>query len=216
MRIVIAEDSALLRAGLIRLLHDEGHEVVASVGDGPALVDSIVRHRPEVAIVDVRMPPGFRDEGLRAALEARSRVPGTAVLVLSQYVEERYATELIEQSAEGVGYLLKDRVADVATFMAALHQVAAGGTVFDPEVVRQLLARTRRAARLNELTAREGEVLALMASGGSNTAIAEHLHISDGAVEKHISSIFGKFGLEAMDNTQNRRVVAVLSYLEQR
>jgi len=216
MRIVIAEDSALLRAGLIRLLHDEGHEVVASVGDGPALVDSIVRHRPAVAIVDVRMPPGFRDEGLRAALEARSRVPGTAVLVLSHYVEERYATELIEQSAEGVGYLLKDRVADVATFMAAIHQVAAGGTVFDPEVVRQLLARSRRAARLNELTAREGEVLALMASGGSNAAIAEQLHISDGAVEKHISSIFGKFGLEATDNSQNRRVVAVLSYLEQR
>ena len=216
MRIVIAEDSALLRAGLIRLLHDEGHEVVASVGDGPALVDSIVRHRPEVAIVDVRMPPGFRDEGLRAALEARSRVPGTAVLVLSQYVEERYATELIERSAEGVGYLLKDRIADVATFIAALHQVAAGGTVFDPEVVRQLLVRKRRAARLNELTAREEEVLALMASGGSNAAIAEQLHISDGAVEKHISSIFGKLGLEATDNTQNRRVVAVLSYLEQR
>ena len=215
MRIVIAEDSALLRAGLIRLLHDEGHEVVASVGDGPALVDAIVHHRPEVAIIDVRMPPGFRDEGLRAALEVRSRVPGTAVLVLSQYVEERYATELIERSAKGVGYLLKDRVADVATFMAALHQVAAGGTVFDPEVVSQLFARKRRTARLNELTAREGEVLALMASGGSNAAIAEQLHISDGAVEKHISSIFGKLGLEAKDNTQNRRVVAVLSYLEQ-
>jgi DNA-binding NarL/FixJ family response regulator len=215
MRIVIAEDSALLRAGLIRLLHDEGHEVVASVGDGPALVDAIERHRPEVAIVDVRMPPDFRDEGLRAALEARSRVPGTAVLVLSQYVEERYATELIERSAEGVGYLLKDRVADVGTFMVALHQVAIGGTVFDPEVISQLFARKRRAARLNELTAREGEVLALMASGGSNAAIADKLHISDGAVEKHIGNIFGKLGLEATDNTQHRRVVAVLSYLEQ-
>jgi DNA-binding NarL/FixJ family response regulator len=212
---VIAEDSALLRAGLTRLLQDEGHEVVASVGDGPALVDAIERHRPQVAIVDVRMPPGFRDEGLRAALEARSRVPGTAVLVLSQYVEERYATELIERSAEGVGYLLKDRVADVSTFMVALHQVAAGGTVFDPDVISQLFARKRRAARLNELTAREGDVLALMASGGSNAAIADQLRISEGAVEKHIGSIFGKLGLEATDNTQHRRVVAVLSYLEQ-
>jgi DNA-binding NarL/FixJ family response regulator len=214
MRVVIAEDSALLRAGLTRLLHDEGHEVVASVGDGPALVEAIVSNRPQVAIVDVRMPPGFRDEGLRAALEARSRVPGTAVLVLSQYVEECYASELIERSPEGVGYLLKDRVADVSTFMAALHQVAGGGTVFDPEVVKQLFARKRRAARLNELTAREGEVLALMAGGSSNSAIAARLRISEGAVEKHTSSIFGKLGLEATDSAQNRRVVAVLSYLE--
>ena len=215
MRIVIAEDSALLRAGLIRLLGDEGHEVVASVGDGAALIDAIVRHRPEIAIVDVRMPPGFSDEGLRAAIEARSRVPNTPVMVLSQYVEERYATELIERGAEGVGYLLKDRVADVATFMIALRQVAVGGTVLDPEVVAQLFARKRRRARLDELTAREREVLALMAAGRSNAAIADQLHFSDGAVEKHIGNIFGKLHLEPTDNNQHRRVVAVLRYLEQ-
>jgi DNA-binding NarL/FixJ family response regulator len=214
VRIVIAEDSALLRAGLTRLLHDEGHEVVASVEDGPALVDAIAGLRPDIAIVDVRLPPGFRDEGLRAALEARSQVPNTAVLVLSQYVEERYATELIERSAAGVGYLLKDRVADVATFMAALHQVAMGGTVFDPEVVGQLLARKRRRARLDELTVREREVLALMAGGSSNTAISQELRISDGAVETHVSNIFGKLNLEPTDDTHNRRVLAVLTYLE--
>jgi DNA-binding NarL/FixJ family response regulator len=215
VRIVIAEDSALLRAGIIRLLHDEGHEVVASVADGPALVDAIVDHRPDVAIVDVRMPPGFSDEGLRAAIEARARVPNTPVVVLSQYVEERYATELIERGAEGVGYLLKDRIADVATFMAALRQVATGGTVLDAEVVAQLFARKRRRARLDELTARESEVLALMAAGSSNRAIADQLQFSDGAVEKHIGNIFGKLQLEPTDNHQHRRVVAVLRYLEQ-
>jgi DNA-binding NarL/FixJ family response regulator len=215
VRIVIAEDSALLRAGLIRLLRDEGHEVVASVGDGAALVEAVVNHRPEIAIVDVRMPPGFSDEGLRAVIEARDRVPRLPVMVLSQYVEEWYATELIERSAEGVGYLLKDRVADVATFMAALRQVAMGGTVLDPEVVAQLFARKRRRARLDELTAREREVLSLMAAGRSNAAIAEQLGFSDGAVEKHIGNIFGKLHLEPTDNHQHRRVVAVLRYLEQ-
>jgi len=214
VRVVIAEDSALLRAGLIRLLQDEGHEVVADVADGPSLVDAIALHRPELAIVDVRLPPSFRDEGLRAALEARSRVPDTAVVVLSQYVEERYATELIERSAEGVGYLLKDRVADVATFMATLRQVASGGTVFDPEVISQLFARKRRRARLDELTAREREVLALMAAGRSNEAIADQLRIGEGAIEKHVSNILGKLGLPT-DSAHNRRVLAVLSYLEQ-
>jgi DNA-binding NarL/FixJ family response regulator len=215
VRVVIAEDSALLRAGLIRLLQDEGHEVVADVADGPSLVDAIALHRPELAIVDVRLPPSFRDEGLRAALEARSRVPATAVVILSQYVEERYATELIERSAEGVGYLLKDRVADVATFMATLRQVASGGTVFDPEVISQLFARKRRRARLDELTAREREVLALMAAGRSNEAIADQLRIGEGAIEKHVSNILGKLGLEPTDSAHNRRVLAVLSYLEQ-
>jgi DNA-binding NarL/FixJ family response regulator len=214
VRVVIAEDSALLRAGLVRLLEDEGHEVAAEVGDGPALVDAIVRHRPDVAIVDVRLPPGFSDEGLRAALEARARVPGAAVVVLSQYVEERYASELIERSPEGVGYLLKDRVADVATFMAALGQVASGGTVFDPEVISQLFARKRRRARLDDLTPRESEVLALMASGCSNGAIAERLRIGDGAVEKHVGNILGKLGLEPGDQAHHRRVLAVLNYLE--
>jgi DNA-binding NarL/FixJ family response regulator len=214
VRIVIAEDSALLRAGLVRLLRDEGHEVVAEVADGPATVDAIVGGRPDLAIVDVRLPPGFRDEGLRAALEARARAPGAPVVILSQYVEERYATELIERSPEGVGYLLKDRVADVATFMAALRQVAAGGTVFDPEVIAQLFARKRRRARLDELTPREREVLALMAGGRSNAGIARELGIGAGAVEKHVGNILGNLGLEPADPGHHRRVLAVLSYLE--
>ncbi len=212
MRVVIAEDSVLLREGIIRLLTDAGCEVVAAVGDGPALIDVVVEHRPEIAVVDVRMPPSFRDEGLRAAIEARKRVPETAVLVLSQYVEERYASELLEGGADGVGYLLKDRVADVGQFVRALRQVADGGTVLDPEVVTQLMARRRRGNLLDELTPREHEVLALMAEGRSNSAIAESLSVSDGAVEKHVTNIFSKLGLPPADAT-HRRVLAVLTYL---
>jgi DNA-binding NarL/FixJ family response regulator len=212
MRVVIAEDSVLLREGIARLLIDAGFEVVAAVGDGPALVDAVEQHRPRISIVDVRMPPSFRDEGLRAAIEARRRVPESAVLVLSQYVEERYASELLEGGADGVGYLLKDRVADVGDFVRAVRQVAEGGTVLDPEVVTQLMARRRRGNLLEELTPREHEVLALMAEGRSNSAIAESLSVSDGAVEKHVSNIFSKLGLAPADST-HRRVLAVLTYL---
>ena len=212
MRVVIAEDSVLLREGIARLLTDAGHEVVARVGDGPGLVAAIEEHRPEVAIVDVRMPPSFRDEGVRAAIEARRRVPGSPILVLSQYVEEQYAGELLETGAEGVGYLLKERVADVADFLVAVRQVAAGGTVLDPEVVAQLVVRRRRNDRLEALTERERDVLALMAEGRSNTAIAESLVVSDGTVEKHVSSIFAKLGLSQTD-ADHRRVLAVLAYL---
>ena len=212
MRVVIAEDSVLLREGIARLLTDDGHEAVARVGDGPGLVAALEEHRPEVAIVDVRMPPSFRDEGVRAAIEARRRVPGSPILVLSQYVEEQYAGELLETGAEGVGYLLKERVADVADFLIAVRQVAAGGTVLDPEVVAQLVLRRRRNDRLEALTERERDVLALMAEGRSNTAIAESLVVSDGTVEKHVSSIFAKLGLSQTD-ADHRRVLAVLAYL---
>ena len=212
MRVVIAEDSVLLREGIARLLLDAGCEIVARVGDGPGLIAAVERQRPDVSIVDVRMPPGFRDEGLRAAIEARRRVPGSPVLVLSQYVEERYAGELLESGAQGIGYLLKDRVADVGEFVAAVRQVAAGGTVLDPEVVTQLFARRRRGDRLDELTPRERETLALMAEGRSNSAIASHLSVSDGAVEKHVTNIFGKLNLEPTD-ADHRRVLAVLAYL---
>lgn len=211
MRIVIAEDSVLLREGIARLITDAGHEVVRKVETGPDLVQAIVEDRPDVSIVDVRMPPSFRDEGLRAAIEARGHVPGAPVLILSQYVEERYASELLESGAEGVGYLLKDRVADVSEFLAALERVAAGGTVLDPEVVSQLMVR-RRTDRLSTLTPREQEVLALMAEGRSNTAIADTLFIGEGTVEKHISNIFSKLDLDDSGN-QHRRVLAVLTYL---
>jgi DNA-binding NarL/FixJ family response regulator len=212
IRVVIAEDAVLLREGLARLLTDAGFEVVARVGDGPSLIQAIDEHRPDVAVVDVRMPPGYRDEGLRAALEARRRVPTCAVMVLSQYVEERYASELLESARGGIGYLLKDRVADVGDFVAAVRQVAAGGTTLDPEVVGQLIARRRHAARLDMLTDREREVLALMAEGRSNSAIAERLVISDGAVEKHVSNIFAKLSLPPAES-DHRRVLAVLAYL---
>ena len=212
MRVVIAEDSVLLREGIVRLLTDAGFEVVAAVGDGPALVEAVEQHRPQISIVDVRMPPSFRDEGLRAAIEARQRVPESAVLVLSQYVEERYASELLEGGADGVGYLLKDRVADVGQFVQAVRQVADGGTVLDPEVVTQLMARRRRGNLLEDLTPREHEVLSLMAEGRSNSAIADSLSVSDGAVEKHVSNIFSKLGLPPADAT-HRRVLAVLTYL---
>ena len=213
MRIVIAEDSVLLREGLARLLADAGHEIVGRVDNGPALVEAIAASRPDVSIVDVRMPPTFRDEGLRAAIEARQLVPGAAILIFSQYVEERYASELLETGAEGVGYLLKDRVADVKDFLTSLRQVTEGGTVLDPEVIAQILARRRKDNRLTELTSREREVLSLMAEGRSNSAIAGHLSIGDGTVEKHISNIFGKLGLDE-SSSQHRRVLAVLTYLK--
>lgn len=212
MRVVIAEDAVMLREGLIRLLADEDIETVATSGDGEGLVANVEKYRPDLAIVDVRMPPSFTDEGLRAALDARRRVPGTPILVFSQYVEERYATELIGDGAEGVGYLLKERVADVADFLGAVRRVAAGGTVIDPEVIAQLLGRRRRGDRLEALTPREREVLGLMAEGMSNAAVARRLVVTDGAVEKHISNIFAKLGLQHTDST-HRRVMAVLTYL---
>ncbi|GII91256.1 response regulator transcription factor [Sinosporangium siamense] len=212
MRVVIAEDSVLLREGLVRLLADGGIETVEVVGDGPGLVRAVQEHRPDLALVDVRMPPSHTDEGLRAALEARKQRPGLPILVLSQYVEESYATELVGRGAAAVGYLLKERVADVAEFLAAVRRVAAGGTVIDPEVVVQLLSRRRRDDPLHMLTAREREVLALMAEGRSNAAVASRMTITEGAVEKHISGIFAKFGLEPATE-DHRRVLAVLTYL---
>ena len=212
MRIVIAEDSVLLRAGLERLLADGGLEVVGTVGDGPGLIAAAAALRPDIAIVDVRMPPTHTDEGLRAALEVRRLVPQTRILVLSQYVEERYALELIGANAEGVGYLLKDRVADVSEFLAAVRRVAGGGTALDPEVVAQLLGRRRRGSPLDALSPREREVLGLMAEGRSNAAIAAQLVVTEGAVEKHISSIFAKLGLPNTPS-DHRRVLAVLTYL---
>ncbi|RKS68487.1 DNA-binding NarL/FixJ family response regulator [Motilibacter peucedani] len=213
MRIVIAEDSVLLREGLTRLLGDGGHEVVAAVGDGPELVAAVEEHRPDLAVTDVRMPPTHRDEGLRAAIEARRRVPGQPVLVLSQYVEDTYAAELLASGdGRGVGYLLKDRVADVGDFLAAVSRVAAGEAVLDPEVIAQVLVRRRSVDRLAALTPREREVLALMAEGRSNQAIAERLVVTDGAVEKHVTSVFGKLGLHP-DAGDSRRVLAVLAWL---
>lgn len=215
MRVVIADDSVLLREGIARLLLDAGCEVVGRVGSGPELVAAIQEQRPDISIVDVRMPPSFRDEGLRAAVEARGLVPGTRILVLSQYVEEQYAAELLATGADGIGYLLKDRVADVADFVAAVRQVAAGGTVLDPEVVAQIVTRRRRDERLATLSPREQEVLALMAEGRSNQAIADRLSVGEGTVEKHVTSIFGKLGL-ADTLTDHRRVLAVLAYLQER
>jgi DNA-binding NarL/FixJ family response regulator len=209
---VIAEDSVLLRAGLERLLADEGIDVVGTAGDGDELLDVTETAKPDLAIVDVRMPPTFTDEGLRAAIEARARHPGLRVLVLSQYVEDEYARELLATDAEGVGYLLKDRVADVADFVEAVHRVGDGGTALDPEVVAQLFGRHQRDQAMEDLTPREREVLGLMAEGRSNRAIAEQLVISAGAVEKHITNVFAKLGLEP-DDTAHRRVLAVLRYL---
>ena len=212
MRVVIAEDAVLLRVGISRLLADAGCTVVAAVGTGDDLVRAVETHRPDVSIVDVRMPPTFKDEGLRAAIAARRSVTNTPILVLSQYVEERYASELLANGAGGIGYLLKDRVADVRDFVAAVRQVAAGGTVLDPEVVAQLVTRRRRDDKLMTLSAREQEVLALMAEGRSNRAVAEQLFISDGTVEKHVTSIFEKLELPASD-VDHRRVLAVVTYL---
>jgi DNA-binding NarL/FixJ family response regulator len=212
MRVVIAEDSVLLREGIARLLQDAGHEVVAQAGDAVDLVRKVSAHKPDIAIVDVRMPPTNTDDGLRAALELRERVPETAVLVLSQYVEERYAHELIGGGAAGVGYLLKDRVADVERFVDAVARVGDGGSALDPEVVAQLLGRRRRDDPLEALTPREREVLGLMAEGRSNSAIAEELVVTERAVEKHVTSIFGKLDL-APTQQDHRRVLAVLRYV---
>jgi DNA-binding NarL/FixJ family response regulator len=210
---VIAEDLALLRDGLTRLLRDNGVEVVAAVGDGDALVREVEANRPDLAVVDIRLPPEFRDEGLRAALEARRRAPGTAVLVVSQYVEQTYATELLADRAGGVGYLLKDRIMHVADFLEAVRRVADGGTALDPDVVAQLFSRRRDDGPLSRLTPRETEVLALMAEGRSNAGIAETLVLTVGAVEKHIQSIMSKLELP-LTAADHRRVLAVLRYLE--
>ena len=211
MRVVIAEDSALLREGLVLLLTSTGHEVVAVVGTGPEILPALLEHHPDVAVLDVRMPPGFRDEGLRAALEARRRLPGLPVLVLSQYVEESYAAELLGGGAAGVGYLLKDRVGRVDEFLDALTRVAAGGTALDPEVVAELLTR-RADSPLDSLTPREREVLELMAEGLDNTTIARTLVITERSVSKHIGNVFLKLGLPTSDSG-HRRVLAVLAYL---
>jgi DNA-binding NarL/FixJ family response regulator len=212
VRILIAEDLVLLREGLAALLTDAGHEVVAAVGDGDALLQAVGEHEADLALVDVRMPPTQTDEGLRAALEVRRRVPGMAILILSQHVEERYASDLLGAGSQGVGYLLKDRVADVQEFLAAVRRVGAGGTAIDPEVVAQLLGRRRRSDVLDELTPREAEVLGLMAEGHTNAAIAERMVVTHGAVEKHVRNVFMKLGLPQTDQ-HHRRVLAVLTYL---
>jgi DNA-binding NarL/FixJ family response regulator len=212
MRVAIAEDAGLLREGLVQMLTDRGHEVCAAVADGDALVAAVARYRPAVAVVDIRMPPTHTDEGLRAALRLRAEHPGTGVLVFSQYIETKYAARLLEGNASGVGYLLKDRVADVAEFADALERVGSGGTALDPEVVSQLLGASRRSAGLAALTPRELDVLSLMAEGRSNAGIAGGLVVSGGAVEKHVASIFAKLGLPPSEG-DNRRVLAVLRYL---
>jgi DNA-binding NarL/FixJ family response regulator len=216
VRVVIAEDSAVVRAGLVEILADRGHDVAAAVGDAEALRAAVAEHAPDVTVVDVRMPPSYTDEGLRAAIAIRRDHPGIGVLVFSQYIETRYAADLLGASgggAAGVGYLLKDRVADVGEFIEALSRVAAGGTALDPEVVTQLLGASRRTDGLGALTVRERDVLALMAEGRSNGAIAKVLVISERAVEKHVSNIFSKLGLAPSD-ADHRRVLAVLRYLE--
>ncbi|SEF36359.1 two component transcriptional regulator, LuxR family [Amycolatopsis pretoriensis] len=212
MRVVIAEDSVLLRAGVQSLLSDVGIETAAAVSNGDDLLVAIREHRPDLVIADVRMPPTFTDEGLRAALAARKEIPGLPVLVVSQYVEGSYAVDLIAEGTSGVGYLLKERVADVADFLEAVRRVAGGGSAIDPDVVAQMLARSRRDP-LDALTARETEVLGLMAQGLSNAAIAKQLVVTQGAVENHISNIFSKLGLEA-SRDENRRIRAVLTYLD--
>jgi DNA-binding NarL/FixJ family response regulator len=213
VRIVIAEDSVLLRAGLTRLLADAGEEVVATVDNADDLLAVVERHGPDLCVVDVRMPPTHTDDGLRAALQIRARWPAIGILVLSQYVEETYATDLLASDTSGLGYLLKDRIADVAEFLAAVRRVGDGGTALDPEVVAQLLARSRRRDPLDRLSPREREVLGLMAEGRSNGAIARELVVSDGAVEKHVSNIFTKLDLPPTEH-DHRRVLAVLRWLE--
>jgi DNA-binding NarL/FixJ family response regulator len=212
LRVVIAEDSALIREGISRLIEESGGTVVAKVGDGESFVEAVVAHRPDVSVVDVRMPPSQRDEGLRAAIEARRRVRGSPVLVLSQHVERRYATELLADGAGGVGYLLKDRVGDIPEFMEALRRVARGGTALDPEVVAQLMVRRRADDPLSALTPREREVLAAMAEGRTNIGIAKLLSITEGATEKHIGNILGKLQVPDSQN-DHRRVLAVLTWL---
>jgi DNA-binding NarL/FixJ family response regulator len=212
MRVVIAEDAGLLREGLTAMLADRGHQVCAAVGDAAVLLAAVQEHGPDVAVVDIRMPPTHTDEGLRAALQLRAEHPRTGVLVFSQYIETRYATRLLEGNASGIGYLLKDRVADVAEFADALERVGSGGTALDPEVVSQLLGASRRSTGLGSLTSRERDVLSLMAEGRSNAGIAAGLVVTGGAVEKHVASIFAKLGLPPSEG-DNRRVLAVLRYL---
>ena len=213
MRVVLAEDLALLRDGMIRLLEAHDIEVVEAVDNGPSLVRALLSHRPDVAVVDVRLPPTFTDEGVRAALEARAQLPGLPVLVLSQYVEQLYARELLSQGSGGVGYLLKDRVSDVGQFIDAVRRVAAGGTAMDPEVISALLSRHRERSPVATLTPREREVLQHMAEGRSNAAIAAAMFVTEKAVGKHTNSIFGKLALEQSED-DNRRVLAVLAYLD--
>ena len=213
MRVVLAEDLALLRDGMIRLLEAHDIEVVEAVDNGPSLVRALLSHRPDVAVVDVRLPPTFTDEGVRAALEARAQLPGLPVLVLSQYVEQLYARELLSQGSGGVGYLLKDRVSDVGQFIDAVRRVAAGGTAMDPEVISALLSRHRERSPVATLTPREREVLQHMAEGRSNAAIAAAMFDTEKAVGKHTNSIFGKLALEQSED-DNRRVLAVLAYLD--
>jgi DNA-binding NarL/FixJ family response regulator len=215
MRIVIAEDSAVIRAGLKEILADRGHEIVAAVGDAGALLKAVETDEPDVAIIDVRMPPQHTDEGLRAAIAIRRAHPRVGILVFSQYIETRYASDLLSMRSGGVGYLLKDRVADVTEFADAITRVAAGGTALDPEVVTGLLRATRHAAVLDALTAREHDVLALMAEGRSNAAIAMRFAVSERAVEKHVGNIFAKLGLPPSDS-DHRRVLAVLAFLGER
>ncbi|MDZ7930815.1 MAG: response regulator transcription factor [Rhodococcus sp. (in: high G+C Gram-positive bacteria)] len=214
MKVVIAEDSVILRDGFAQLLIDRGYEVPAMVGDAEALVAAVDEYAPDVAIIDVRMPPSFTDEGLVAAVHLRRRHPDVGVLVFSQWVETRYAAELLSGSTSGVGYLLKDRVADVGEFVDALVRVAAGGTALDPEVVAQWVGSSPKRSTLDALTAREREVLDLMAQGLTNAALAASLHVSERAIEKHVGNIFGKLGLPPSD-TNHRRVMAVLQYLGQ-
>ena len=213
MRILICEDSVLLREGIARLLEHSGHQVVAALPDASGLAEAVAATSPDLCILDVRLPPTFVDEGIRAALELRRTHPELPLLVLSQYVEERYASELISASSSSLGYLLKDRVADVAEFVADVERIAAGATVLDPEVVSQLLTRRAQDARMRSLTDRERTVLAALAEGKSNQAIAALLHLSEASIEKHITAIFQKLGLEA-DESGNRRVLAALAHLE--
>lgn len=213
MRLILADDAVLLRAGLSRLLEDAGHSVVAAVGDASSLLSEVAAHQPDVAVVDVRMPPTHTDEGLRAALEIRERWPRVGVLVLSQYVEKTYAAKLLAGASEGLGYLLKDRVSEVADFLDALERVRSGGTALDPEVVRQLLARTTHVDPLARLSQRERQVLEHLAQGLVNAAIAARLHVSLSTVEKHVNAIFDKLDLHH-DGDYNRRVLAILRYLD--
>jgi DNA-binding NarL/FixJ family response regulator len=212
VRIVVADDSVLMREGIVRLLEEAGHEVVAQAGDADDLMRKVRAHKPDVAVVDIRMPPTNTDDGLRAALELRAELPDTGVLVLSQYVEEGYAVDLLSEGGAGVGYLLKDRVGEVRLFTDAVERVAAGGSALDPEVVSHMLQRKRSDDPLEEITPREREVLELMAQGRSNKAIAEQLVVTERAVEKHVTSIFGKLRLTA-SGEDHRRVLAVLAYL---
>ncbi|MCX3061203.1 response regulator transcription factor [Streptomyces beihaiensis] len=213
MRVVIAEDAAVLRELLAQMLTMRGHEVAASVADADALRAAVAEHRPDVCVVDIRMPPTHTDDGLRAAIDIRHELPGTGVLLFSQYVETKYATRLLAQGSAGVGYLLKERVANVAEFTDALERVAAGGTALDPEVVTQLAGAGRRTEQLSALTDRERDVLTLMAEGRSNGAIAQRLHVSAGTVEKHVAAIFAKLGLPVSED-DNRRVLAVIRMLQ--